>query len=268
MLIALLNGLLRFFATIFSPAWYACIFANVVERLRSRGSPTNPSADALAKVEAKARRRKFVVLIAVLVIGGSLVSLYRTMIPSAPKVNRQPFVGLGQVLGEETVKALNDRGRVVIVTLDEFDQSGNPMNDALAAFRGILKKHPNIGIAATEVIRFDANNVMMPDGITSGMFNELLEKHSAADGLVFFTGLPSLESQSPMQLPATHQQIIVFQNGLPITKSYFERHIVNVAISPWFQDRAISAAAPQTPREWFDRYFHVVTTQNYTTLPN
>ncbi|MEI6085062.1 MAG: hypothetical protein WCS70_12270 [Verrucomicrobiota bacterium] len=117
----ILNGIVRFFATILSPAWYASIFTNVVQRLPSCGSPTDPNEDALAPVEAKAQRRKFVVLIAVLVIGCSLASLYRTIIPSAPKVNRQPFVGLGQVLGEETVKALSDRGRVVIVTLDEFD---------------------------------------------------------------------------------------------------------------------------------------------------
>ncbi|MEI6085063.1 MAG: hypothetical protein WCS70_12275 [Verrucomicrobiota bacterium] len=53
----------------------------------------------------------------------------------------------------------------------------------------------------------------MPDGITSEIFNQLLKKHSATDGLVFFTGLPPLESNPPMQLPATHQQIIVFQTG-------------------------------------------------------
>lgn len=34
------------------------------------------------------------------------------------------------------------------------------MNDALAAVRGILKKYSNIGITATEVIRFDANDVI------------------------------------------------------------------------------------------------------------
>ena len=266
---AVLNGIVKLFTVILNPVLYISGFENIANRLRRRDSANNRRADDPSTVMKKARRRKTTAVVAVLAIVVSLVSLQRTLLPSAPENSRQPFVGLGQVLGEETVKILGDHGRVVVVVWDDHKQAGNLLNDALEAFRGVLKKHPKIQITATEVIRSDTNKHTMVDNLSSKMFNELVEKHTQADGLVLFTGLPTLESQPPIQLPVPHPQIIAVQTSEPLTKSYFDRKIVNVAVSSSSEQVPTgSAANPQTPREWFDRFFQVFTIENYATLQN
>ena len=267
-LTAILNGIARFFTAILNPVWYISIVDAITNRMRGRDSANRGKDDPAAAI-AKARRRKTTAVVAVLAIVVSLVSLYRTMVvPAAPENSRQPYVGLGQVLGEETAKSLGDHGRVVVVIWDDNNQSGNPLTDALEAFRGVLKKHPNIHITATDAIRIETNKFMMVGELTSETFNELLEKHSQADGLVLFTGLPPLESQPPIQVPTPHPQIIAVQIKSPLTKAYFDRQIVSVAISSSERPPTSTAANPKTPREWFDRFFQVSTVENYVTLQN
>jgi len=107
---AILTGIVQFFVTIVSPAFWAQLFATISSRLRSRGNAPNPNLDDPAAVNTKAARRKLMVVVAVLVIVGCWIWLFLAVFPFAPKINRRPFVGLGQVLGEEIVKTLGDQG--------------------------------------------------------------------------------------------------------------------------------------------------------------
>jgi len=259
---------MRFFTAIFQ------LFATMFSPLRhpgERGGGGGGSGagdhnhDDLDEADARARRKQILAVVAVLVIIGSLVSLYFTMVPSAPKINRQPFIGLGQVLAEETAKTLSDRGRVTLVIADYHQKGGTPMNDQYEHFRSTLKKHSGVEIAATEVVVPD--ETMATSGLTVQQFDDLLKKHSSVSALVIFVGLPGLDEQPTLQVPDRHPKLIAIQTSSSPAKPYFERGIAEVLILPRINLAETNTANPTTPRGWFDKYFEVFTTKNYQSIP-
>ncbi|MCG3150517.1 MAG: hypothetical protein PCFJNLEI_04003 [Verrucomicrobiae bacterium] len=250
------TAIIQFFATIFSP----------LRHPGGGGGGGQTASDDLAQAEAKARQKRLIATVAVLVIIGSLISLYFTMIPAAPKINRNPFIGRGQVLAEETVKALNNQGRVVLVIADYYQQSGSPMYDELASFRSTLKGNSRIEVAATEVVSPD--ETMVTSGLSGKAFTEILKKHPSVSGLVLFLGMPELEDLAKVQLPTPRPMLIAVQNNASPSKPYFQQNIVDVLIVPRLNAGDATAANPTTPRGWFDKYFEVYTAKNYQSMPD
>ncbi|MEI6085058.1 MAG: hypothetical protein WCS70_12245 [Verrucomicrobiota bacterium] len=254
----IISAIFRFFATMFSPLRHPGATGG------GRREPVDVNAD-LDMADVKARRKKMTAITAVVVIVGSLVSLYYTMNPATPKINRAPFIGLGQVLADETAKAIGDRGRVVLVIAEYHERAGTPMNDQLVEFRKTLKGHTGIEITATEVVAI--NKIEMMPGLSTKAFNDLLKKHSSVNGLVIFIGLPMLEREPTLEIPARHPKIIAIQTSSPATKPYFERQIADVLIVPRMSPADSGTTPPATSRSWFDKYFEVITAKNYQALP-
>src|SRR5690349_5388954 len=87
---------------------------------------------------------KTVTVLAILVIVGACAFVWRATRSPVPKINRAPFLELGQVLAEETAKAVSNHGRVVAVITDAHRQSGTPTHAEWEAFSNELKKHKSI----------------------------------------------------------------------------------------------------------------------------
>lgn len=241
-------AIIRFFSTIFSP-------------LQNPGGDA-PVGDDMATAEAKAKRKQIVATVAILVIVGSLISLYFTMVPRAPKINRLPFIGLGQVLAEETSKAINGRGRVVAVVTEAHTGSESPLHDQFVEFQKTLKAG-GVELAATESVPLEENSISM--GVSAQNLDAILKKHAAVNAIVLLVGLPELGVQPPITLPARHPAIITLQATPSGARSYLERGIATVLILPRMTPG--EAAEPTTPRGWFDKYFEVFTAKNIQSLP-
>lgn len=246
----LLTAIVEFFATIFSP----------LRDHKLRATSTGMSDDA-----ARARRQRVTVVIAVVVILGSAVWIVRTLRPGSAEINRAPFVGLGQALARETARVLDGRGRVGVVVTPMHQDPKNILSDQLRAFQTELRHHRAIEISATEVIEVDVESGM--NALDLDRLEELLRKHAALDGLVFFVELPTLAPRDTLNLPAVRPKVVALGIGGGSGKTYFDRKLLSVLVGPR-QEFSKPATPPKTPQEWFEVYFQVYTPENADKLPS
>lgn len=214
---------------------------------------------------------KTTVVIASVVLLGAAVAIWQTF--RAPAINQQPFLGVGQVLAEQTAKLLQDRGRVVAVITADHQQPGNPLHTQWEAFQGELKKHSGITMAATETIVPDPNDPQADTAACSlAAFASVLERHAQADAIVFFVGLPGwhwLEERNLVPRSIGSKIIVLGSTSIGAKQHYepyFLKEIVSVLVIRWASSPS-STAKPRTPREWFDQEYQILTPQNYQSLP-
>lgn len=218
----------------------------------------------------------------VLIAGGVLLAalglIWRQLHPPLPKFNRAPSIGLGQTLADETVRAVNDRGRIVVVVATDPARPVLPGNGCWEGFRDELQKHAGIRIAATEFIPTEptqgviAGQPQVWSTCPSAVFKELWGRHADADALVFFIGLPSWNRVSgAITERVTPKILVVHCEQMPRQsdyRGYFTSGILSGLIGPALGKLpAASPRHPQTPREWFDQQYQVYSPQNFDTLP-
>ena len=175
-------------------------------------------------------RRKKVTVIAIVVIAISLVSLFFTMCESTPQINPLPFIGLGEVLADESAKAVDDHGTIVPVVADYHTTGSSPMTYEWKTFAKEIKKHAGVKMAAPIVIKIDEAATGDP-GISRANFENLVEKNASAGALVFFVGLPAWEANNPLTLPAVAPKIIAVHNSPQPAKPYFVHSIAALLIT-------------------------------------
>ncbi|MCG3147370.1 MAG: hypothetical protein PCFJNLEI_00809 [Verrucomicrobiae bacterium] len=216
--------------------------------------------------------RKITAIIASFVLVVALVFIWRTIRPSPPAIHQAPRIGAGEVLAEETVKAVRNQGRVVVVTVGEPTQKRAPADARLDAFRKELRKHSSISHSATEFVWPDARvNEALP-GCSSGAFGELLQRHANATALVFLIGLPSWESVSAIIPQGRSPKFIVMDTPLDALKKshyrgYFASGLLSALIVPRRENSSDHVTNPKTPREWFHNEYQIFTRENYESLP-
>src|ERR1041384_7499304 len=132
-------------------------------------------------------RRLIIAGIATLVIACSLFFLRSRGVLSSPTIKPDPYIGIGQVLAQETAKLIEDHGRIGVFITDYYQDKDNPLANEWNAFREELKKHPSVELAATEII---PSGEITPDtAVSYERFQELVKKHSKLNALVVFVGL-------------------------------------------------------------------------------
>ena len=242
---------------VFSP--WGRLYTTLFGSLLGGGHSNDPQADSQ-------ERRKKVATIAVVVIIASLVSLFITMLPHSPKINRAPFIGLGEALADETAKAINNHGTVVPVMTDYYTSGGAPMTDEWKTFARAIKKHNGITLAAPVMVKLEEG--MGEPGVTRADFDALVTKHAKDGALVLFVGLPVWDAKDPLTLPPTAPKIIAVHNTPMSVKLYFSNSIATALVTSRMVPDPDATGEPQTPRQWFNKYFQIVTAQNYQTLPD
>lgn len=214
--------------------------------------------------EATAGRRKTIIaVVAVVIILGSITFLIQWM-RNEPKVPLEPYIGVGQAMAEQTAKALNSRGRIVVLQAEKQLVTGNiTLKTQWDAFQKGLK---GIEIQATEGIVRDPQN---PDvGISREQWEAMLAKYAAVDAVVSFVGLPPVDPSRPLKPGTPAPKVVVFmENAFPV-----KQHFVDGAVTVLIRSRLVaegnSESTPNTPREWFDRYFQVFDESNYQSIPD
>ena len=233
------------------------LFTALVGGLSGRVPTSHSSGDHLD-------RRKKMALIAVGVISISLVSLFFTMAAPTPKINRAPFSGLGAALADETVTAIDNHGTVVPVLASYYTTGSTPITDQWKTFATEIKRHRSVNLAEPVIVKLD--EATGEPALSRADFDNLVEKNSTAGALVFFVGLPRWETANPLTLPSVAPKIIAVHNTPLSAKPYFTSSIATALITPRLVPAEPATGEPKTPRQWFDRYFQIVTAENYQSL--
>ena len=211
-------------------------------------------------------RGKKVALLAVAAILTSLLSLYFTMRPSPPPVSRTPFLGFGEVLADETIKAIESHGTVVPVIATYHSTGGTPVSDIWNTFAKEIKKHSGVILAEPVIVKLDA--MAGEATITRSDFDNLVARHGSASALVLLVGLPVWDANQPLTLPHSAPKIIAVHFTPLSAKPYFIHSIATTLITPRLVPATAGAGETLTPRQWFDQNFQIFTAQNYESLPN
>jgi hypothetical protein len=216
-------------------------------------------------------KRPLVMVIALVVIIGSGVWIYlRGFRDPQPKINPSPLQALGQITAEEVVKLTGGSGTVVVIGWDKKMTRLPTFAIPQEAFETALKQHPGLQLAAVEAVTIDAQGGFgMQMGPPPDRFLDILAQHADATVVVSFVGMPALGDQHYARLPSPRPKIVAVANGPMAMRAMFERGVIDEAVAPLFRpptpDRATKN--PQTPREWFDRYYQVITSENYQDYP-
>ncbi len=221
-------------------------------------------------MEISHRKPVVVLVVLVLLIAGYFI--WRTFRAPDTKFNQPLFVGSGQVVAEETVKAVNDRGRVVAVIGADQLQEDAPQHTQWQTFRKELQKHSAITLAATETIAYDPadpQSDMTACPISS--FQSILGKHKDVDAIVFFVGLPAwhwVEEKNALP-PGVTAKVIILANLSGSTKPHYEEYLKKGVISSLIIRCGGTRPVPnpKSAREWFDSEYQIFTPQNYESLP-
>ncbi|MCG3147211.1 MAG: hypothetical protein PCFJNLEI_00649 [Verrucomicrobiae bacterium] len=211
------------------------------------------------------KRKTIVAIVAVVVIIGSIGWLARTMLPTTPKINLAPFIGVGETLAEQTAKVLSGHGRIVVLRESVHLTESVVIKSQWKAFQDSLKANSNIEIAAVENIKMTEQNPGIT--ITREEFDTLLKKYSTVNAIVSFVGLPEEDLSRPDVPAGPTPKIIAYFYASSPAKQFFANGSVTVIIRPRLMAEVNTGATPKSPREWFNKYYQVFDESNYQTMP-
>lgn len=198
------------------------------------------------------------------VIAGCAWWIWRTQF-NQPKFNVALHVGLGQALADETVRALNSTGKVVLVTLPSgaFPELGVQM----AQFKKVLAQHPGLSIKETyELEADDKRKYNFGSGLTGRRYVRLVNKNMSAAGFVSFVGAPELTAKELAELKKV-PVLIAEARSTGKLKQLFEQKAIHAAIVGRFEYPTPVKGTPTTPQAWVEQRFQIVRPENAASLP-
>ncbi len=204
----------------------------------------------------------------ILTILVALVSIPLTTCERSAPVVRKPFSTVGQVAGDEVLKLLNNRGKIVVVMASGPPIESQTMTSQVDALNEVVKKQPGITVVATEQIVYEKG----PEIIMAGdQYLQILQRHSDVDAIVSFAGFPHMTDEqinSLGQEQKVSQCALILSMGpmMPGLKRLFDNQLIQLAIVPRFQTAALAEKPPTTTWERFDRFFMVITSENASSL--
>jgi len=211
--------------------------------------------------------RPFIAIVVSIVIVGAGISLWRTLRPISDRFDPTTSLAVGQVLAEETAKAIQNKGQVVAVLSKHHQEPVGAAHAEWQAFRDELKKHPGIALTATEA---PPDPEGLP-GLSPAAFKEILERHSQVAAIVFFEPLPSWRRMEGALPPPPTARVIAL--GLPLLSpkneftGYFTQNLLAVLLCRQLNRGPNYVNTSPTPRERFHNEYQIITPQNYETLP-
>jgi len=213
---------------------------------------------------AKKKKKRRAIVLALVVIVLALISLSRTQCERPPKMDEAPFIAQGEVVAEETIKALGNKGQIVILNMDMGGTMATTTKLQLATFLKALKRS-HISVIATETfipaVSEEADHDPMAGGVPGEFFLQVLRKHPEANAIVSFAGAPFLKDEQVGALAKNGLGIVVASNvGISprgALKKLFEADLVFFAITP--RTTAPPSGEPKTTRDVFDQFYQIVT---------
>jgi hypothetical protein len=170
------------------------------------------------------------------------------------EVDTNRFSALGTVMAQKTVPLCEGKGGVVLVVSENDKDQTTPSGLAFDAFRKALGN--SVQVTATEVVQTPTVIMRGIEPLPVEKFIELLQKHSGADCLVSFVGVPLLTPGQIAQLPSPRPRVVVVvAHNIP-TKAMFARQAVSLAALP--KPPSDQPLAGRTAQEVFDSQYQLV----------
>jgi len=163
---------------------------------------------------------------------------------------------VGQVIAEETSRLVGHLGKIVVVTVD--NHTAPELKIQIDSFQNHLKQLGGITIKDIIVLDPGDNPKYRPGaGLSAKRFLKIVRKNPGADGIVSFVGSPELTAEELTQMKAAPKFIAETHSPEKLV-NLLEKKILLSAIVPRFEFPAPGPRKPQTSRQWFDRYFQIL----------
>ena len=207
-------------------------------------------------------RRKVVAIVAPLVICISVGSIIYRLMPHPPKEEPAKLTGFGEAMARETAKVIQGRGRVAAILPGDYQTRGTFEHEIWRAFQKAIKQNAAVELGAPETANASPAAFTR---LTRPQLDAIIKTHLSSDALVLFCELPFWDEHDPFEMPRPGPKLVVFDTSGRQLKRYFEKNAIAVGITVRFPPRS-GQTEPQTPAEFFDREFQVMTSENFQSL--
>jgi hypothetical protein len=201
--------------------------------------------------------RPIKIIVAVLLLLGALVWVWRGLHPPPPNDVTMPYIGLGQVLAKEAANQLHGKeGRVVVVCMPTASVGSQAQ---LGGLQRALGQYRNITVTMDA---FKTDQVGAMDTISFQQFEELVSENANADVIISFLKVAPFSDAQITQLPHPCPKLIVVRWGHEAVQRGMSASLVVAAVMErrWNS----SPSQPKTPRQWFDGRYQLITPQSNT----
>jgi len=194
---------------------------------------------------------------------GSCLWIYFTQF-AQPAFNVPLHQRVGEVLAQETARLIHTQGQVVVVTMDASKEP--ELKAQMQIFEKTLKKLGPISIKELPVETDDKPHYRTGAGLSSRRFLRILKKSATADAIVSFIGAPRMTEEELAQVDKAPKFVAECRSPDRI-KRLFDKKLLQVAVVNRFEYPAPVKHNPKTPKQWFEKYYQVVTAENASILP-
>jgi hypothetical protein len=203
----------------------------------------------------KSRHQVVIAVAAVCAILASAAWIYWFEFGS-PAQNAQLHQAVGQVLAEETARLVGHRGKIVLVTVDHH--TAPELKIQIDSFQKQLKLLGGVTIKDTVVVDPGENLKYRPGaGLSAKRFLKIVRKNPDVDAIVSFIGAPQLSDQELAETK-TVPKLVAETHSPEKLANLLEKKILLSAIVPRYEFPAPGPRKPKTSRQWFDRYFQIL----------
>ncbi len=189
------------------------------------------------------------------VIAASMLFVWKNHF-AAPKINLALHEGIVTALAEETIRCLDNRGDILVITMADGDSE--ILAAQFAAFRERIGKS-NVQIKEVQLIESEKKDKYGPGiGLSASKLAREVKKNTRREGIVSFVGLPKPDDDEFAALGEAVPPLLTFSRNADKLGPLLKRGMLKAAIVPRFKFPAPGPETPRTSGEWFTNQYQVV----------
>lgn len=211
---------------------------------------------ALLELQPAMKTKDILIAVAaVMVIAGAGLFIWKNHF-AAPKINTALHEGIGVALADETIRCLDNKGDILVITMADGDSE--ILAAQFAAFRGRIGKS-NVQIKEVQLIDSEKKSKYGPGvGLSASKLTREVKKNLKKAAIVSFVGLPKLDDEEFAALGEHVPSLITFARDREKLGSLLKRGTIKAAIVPRFKFPAPGPEMPSNPGEWFTNQYQVI----------
>jgi hypothetical protein len=197
----------------------------------------------------------------ILVTAGCGLWIYFTQF-AAPKFNVPLHRAVGQVMAEETSRLLGHRGNIVVISIEAAPE----LKVQIEEFEATLKRIGKAKVEKTYHIETEGKTKYgVGSGLSGRRYVRIVNKNLDTDAFVSFVGAPTLSSEELQQLQKRPKFIAESRSAEKLQAH--GKQSADLAVVSRFTFPAPVEGKPRTSRQWFDKYFEIITPQKLASRP-
>ena len=190
----------------------------------------------------------------ILLIVVAVLLIQRSQHPKPPDEQYMPGYGIGQVLAEAAAKATHEQGRVVLACQpSNLDSSVAEME----GFQKTLSKHSQLKLTATRTFKPEETSM---GKLSFAQFAALVNENASVEVIVCMLGITSFTDAQIASLSQPCPKLVVVDWNPADVQRGLNAGLIKAAVMTR-ELTSLPTDNPKTPREWFDRYYTVVSAQ-------